>query len=209
MRIEVRLEIDTQTTTADDLVRLMTDAELLESLGEVIDRARTELAHLTCGVHNQPPFLTVSVVPPGEMAVDLVGCCETFVHLAKTAFDRGLVQTAYFQPGMKLQIYVEDASEPLVFDFFQIDTLVIGRSVPGTDEVPAIDLRDFDAFQRGISRQHALLFWRNGTLHIADNGSANGTYLNGQRLPPHEPRPLRNHDQIMLGGLALSISLRY
>ena len=34
-----------------------------------------------------------------------------------------------------------------------------------------------------ISGQHLRLYWNNATLHIEDNNSTNGTYLNQQRLP--------------------------
>ncbi|MCD4687240.1 MAG: FHA domain-containing protein [Anaerolineae bacterium] len=209
MRIEVRFEMDTETITRQALREMLKNPVMLEHLDQLIERARTELADLRCRVHNQPPYITVTVLTTNEIAVDIVGCCEALVQAAKLRFDRGLVQTAYFQPGMRLIVQVEGDQEPLVFDFFQIDTLVIGRSAPETDDAPEIDLAPYGAFDRGISRRHALLFWRNGTLHIMDDDSANGTFLNGRRLPPREPTIIRNHDEIALGGLALTVMLEY
>lgn len=209
MRIEVHFEVETDTITRQGLREMLKNPVMLEHLDQLIERVRTELEDLRCRVHNQPPYITVTVLPANEIAVDIVGCCEALVQAAKLRFDRGLVQTAYFQPGMRLLVHIEGDREPLVFDFFQIDTLVIGRSAPETDDKPEIDLAPYGAFDRGISRRHALLFWRNGTLHVMDNESANGTFLNGRRLAPREPQIIRNHDEIALGGLVLSVTLEY
>jgi|OM-RGC.v1.015044117 FOG: FHA domain len=209
MRIEVRFEIDTETITRQELHALFEDMAMLEQLDHLIERARDQLAEMRCRVHNQPPYMTVTVLPGPELAVDIVGCCDVLVQAAKLKFDRRLVQTAYFMPGMRLIVRVEDDPQALEFEFSQIETLVIGRSAPDVDESPEIDLALYDAFDRGISRRHALLFWRNGALHIMDNDSSNGTFLNGRRLPPREPAIIRNHDVIGLGGLTISISLEY
>ncbi|MEE8305763.1 MAG: FHA domain-containing protein [Gammaproteobacteria bacterium] len=36
-------------------------------------------------------------------------------------------------------------------------------------------------------------------------GSANGTFLNGQRLTPYLPHPLQQGDEVQLGKLQLSV----
>jgi hypothetical protein len=207
MRIEIRFEIDTETITRQDLHALLQHDGMLEQLDQLIERAREQLGDMRCTVHNQPPYMTVTVLPGPELAVDIVGCCDVLVRAAMLHFDRTLVKTAYFMPGMRLIVRVEDDPQPLEFEFSQIETLVIGRSAPDVDESPEIDLALYDAFDRGISRRHALLFWRNGALHIMDNDSSNGTFLNGRRLAPREPTIIRNHDVIGLGGLTITISI--
>ncbi len=52
-----------------------------------------------------------------------------------------------------------------------------------------------------VSRQHAELQPDNGRWLLVDNGSVNGTYLNGQRVT--QPMPLKNGDQIRLGSTLL------
>ena len=44
-----------------------------------------------------------------------------------------------------------------------------------------------------------------GTLTIVDMGSSNGTHLNGQKLMPHQPRVLRDGDEIRFGKLIAKI----
>jgi predicted component of type VI protein secretion system len=41
---------------------------------------------------------------------------------------------------------------------------------------------------------------------VTDLGSANSTFLNGQRLMPHEPRVLRDNDEVRLGRLVFRVN---
>jgi pSer/pThr/pTyr-binding forkhead associated (FHA) protein len=54
--------------------------------------------------------------------------------------------------------------------------------------------------QPGISREHASIRGDAAGFWIADNGSRNGTYLNGNKLGT-EPVMLREGDKIELGGI--------
>ena len=48
----------------------------------------------------------------------------------------------------------------------------------------------------------------NGALAIVDNNSANGTFLNGHRLVPQQPRILRDGDDIRLGHLTMRVTFQ-
>jgi predicted component of type VI protein secretion system len=48
---------------------------------------------------------------------------------------------------------------------------------------------------------------KDGVLHLVDNHSANGTFLNEQRLIAEQPRVLRHGDDIRLGRMVLRVSL--
>jgi two-component system, cell cycle response regulator len=51
-----------------------------------------------------------------------------------------------------------------------------------------------------VSRRHAFVsIDSRGIIRIKDDGSTNGTYLNGQRIPAHSPRQLDDGDRIQLG----------
>jgi hypothetical protein len=63
--------------------------------------------------------------------------------------------------------------------------------------VPEIALAD-----PGVSREHArLLAQSDGTWALIDEGSTNGTYLNGRgrRIPAHQQVPLADGDRVHLG----------
>jgi hypothetical protein len=50
-----------------------------------------------------------------------------------------------------------------------------------------------------VSREHASVTFRDGRWYVEDRGSFNGTYLNGTRVVPGTPLPLRHADRITIG----------
>lgn len=84
--------------------------------------------------------------------------------------------------------------------------LTIGRRSRSRQINPDIDLTgDF-----GVSALHAVLTPApDGTWFVADQGSSNGTQVNGREIPAHEPVPLRDGDYINLGAWTrITIMLR-
>lgn len=76
---------------------------------------------------------------------------------------------------------------------------------------PDIDLSASDANRLGVSRLHVSIRYdaRYNTVSVFDMGSANGTYVNGQRLHPHEVRVLRHNDELRLGHLMMTVLFRH
>ncbi len=60
-------------------------------------------------------------------------------------------------------------------------------------------LNDIVLDSAGISRQHAGIRGDSEGYWLADLGSRNGTYVNGEKISG-DPRRLRNFDRIELGG---------
>lgn len=117
--------------------------------------------------------------------------------------------SARFNTDMNLIVEVLETRDSFIFDADQIEELVIGRRNPDNGEAPNIDLSHNKAQEKGVSRRHARIIRRDGgALHIVDNDSANGTYLNGQRLIANQPRVLRDGDDIRLGHLVVRITFR-
>lgn len=56
-----------------------------------------------------------------------------------------------------------------------------------------------------VSRRHAIVRRTNGALEIVDQGSANGTFVNGARIDGS--RRLANGDSVRLGGTAFGVEL--
>lgn len=83
--------------------------------------------------------------------------------------------------------------------------IVFGRSDTSNLNGPDVDLTPFGALEKGVSRQHAVIEFSEDTLMLMDIGSSNGTYLNGQRLPPNQPRVLRDGDEMRLGKLVAHV----
>ncbi|MBC8101684.1 MAG: DUF3662 domain-containing protein [Cytophagales bacterium] len=60
-----------------------------------------------------------------------------------------------------------------------------------------------------VSKRHATLLYESATHRflVRDEGSTNGTHLNGVRLSPGQPRPLEPGDQVLIGETALTFRL--
>jgi pSer/pThr/pTyr-binding forkhead associated (FHA) protein len=87
----------------------------------------------------------------------------------------------------------------------ELGDLVVGRSDPINGIYPDLDLAPYGAEQRGVSRHHVRLRYADGELTITDLNSANGTQINGEKIKPHQPRPLKDGDELILGQLAVGI----
>lgn len=65
---------------------------------------------------------------------------------------------------------------------------------------------DFTFPSAAVSREHAAVIFRDGRWYLEDRGSFNGTFLNGTRVHPGTPLPLRHSDRIGIGGETLLFS---
>ncbi len=74
-------------------------------------------------------------------------------------------------------------------DFFLDGNVTVGRS--SSSELLLDD--------KQVSRHHACFYIHQGQYWIRDEGSANGTYINGVRLPPKTPQPLQGNEEIRFG----------
>jgi len=81
----------------------------------------------------------------------------------------------------------------------------IGRA----DEKPVdIDLDDQEPPDRvWSSRQHALIMFENGELHLEDLNSANGTFVNRNRVYPGQKRALQPNDVVQVGTVQLKLKV--
>ncbi len=111
--------------------------------------------------------------------------------------------TATFQDRNQVIIHIRDSVEPIIISP-EVE-FIVGRKDPASGTVPDLDLSPHGALEKGVSRTHAALRRGEDVLSIVDLDSANGTYLNGQRLAAHQPRLLRDGDEVRLGKLILHI----
>jgi hypothetical protein len=111
--------------------------------------------------------------------------------------------TARFNRDASIIVHIRDAAEPIVLQPRQ--ETVMGRLDPNSTKKPDLDLSPYGALEKGISRLHAAVRRGEDTLTLVDLGSINGTYLNGQRLTPNQPRVLRDGDEIRLGKMVLHV----
>lgn len=118
------------------------------------------------------------------------------------------VKRAHFGQYSSLAMQVRGAKQPIIIQLDRPD-MVIGRSSSGTDYRPDIDLAAYDGANLGVSRRHARLRYENSTLTLTDLDSVNRTYINGQRLHPHEVRVLQDGDELRLGQLFIRVAFQH
>jgi len=86
-----------------------------------------------------------------------------------------------------------------------IDDIYLGRSDASRDIFPHLDLMSDGALEAGVSRHHATIYQSDDQLFVKDMDSANGTFLNSQRIDPHQPYLLNKGDKLQLGTLQLLV----
>ncbi len=59
-----------------------------------------------------------------------------------------------------------------------------------------------------VSSRHAILHSTGGQLFIEDRGSANGTYVRGQRIPPGQRVPVQNGEKVFIGPMPLVLPVQ-
>lgn len=67
---------------------------------------------------------------------------------------------------------------------------IIGRDITSAVALPQ---------DTNVSRRHAILHAEEGEYVVTDEGSSNGTFVNGQRIPVNTPHPLKQGDEIEFG----------
>lgn len=87
---------------------------------------------------------------------------------------------------------VKPASHPPGDIVIDEELFAIGRNEPPFTTFP-------DRMVAELSRRHARLFRERGELYVADLGSKNGTFVNGERVGD-TPQRLRDGDELGLGG---------
>jgi FHA domain-containing protein len=126
----------------------------------------------------------------------------------KRVTDDGIpnLSNTYLGETTSLVLKVRDARDPLIVR--PDKDMTMGRVVEGSGSSPDIDLSAFDADELGVSRMHLMLKRVANTVVVTDLGSQNCTYINEERLFPHEQRVLRNGDQLRLGKLVMKVMFK-
>ena len=83
---------------------------------------------------------------------------------------------------------------------------LVGRVDPVTGITPEINLGPFDT-ARTLSRRHAKLLRQGALLFLREEvGTANGTFLNGQRVATGAAMPLKPGDRLRFGTIDIELA---
>jgi len=84
----------------------------------------------------------------------------------------------------------------------------IGRLDAAHGIFPDLDLSPDGGLEGGVSRHHCKIHQRGSSYLVEDVGSANGTFLDGQRLTPYLPHVLKDGDELQLGRIKLQVIIQ-
>lgn len=87
------------------------------------------------------------------------------------------------------------------------DDLLVGRKDNQRGIYPDVDLGLDGGYDSGVSRRHAIISAQNGGFVLEDLASANGTFVNGQRLQAEASTPIRHGDELKFGTLILRFEI--
>lgn len=83
----------------------------------------------------------------------------------------------------------------------------LGRLDPIANVLPDIDLTEDGGLEKGVSRRHARIIWHQGNIMLEDLGSANGTFINGEKISPFYTEVISDGDLLQLGDLQIEVGL--
>ena len=110
------------------------------------------------------------------------------------------ITRAYPPPSVGILFFLLNNSKPIALCTEQ--EFVLGRGGALVSKL-LFDLSEFDAYAMGVSRTHAVIRVVDNEYVLIDLNSANGTWLNGDRLVPGKSYDLPSGAVIQLGRLKL------
>ena len=101
------------------------------------------------------------------------------------------------------------AEQEVALDLPVQNEFSIGRLVDGQVIAPDVDLNQYEAYNMGVSRLHATIRIdpQRNKVFVIDQGSANGTFVNGYEIPSNSEVPLDHGDVLTLGKFNLKVIL--
>lgn len=89
---------------------------------------------------------------------------------------------------------------PITLNVYQ--PITFGRSANPSSR-QHVDLGRYNAVDKGVSRVHMTLFFKDDGFFVEDNNSINGTFIDGEPIQPREPVRLKNANEVRLGELRM------
>jgi hypothetical protein len=100
-------------------------------------------------------------------------------------------------------ISTDSANAPLNLEIN--DEITIGCK--GAQKYIDLNLTEYGAKDKGVSRLHAVFKPTNGKLYLIDKGSTNGTHVGSKKLVADMPHPINDRDVIAFGNLFFMVRI--
>jgi len=157
-------------------------------------KTKNELEAIVCG--NCGATLEDSFLDPGAKTKTTNMQAVDLEKIKNWSIDEAMV------PDGGIAVYIEGDFNPAYID--SKGEFVMGRKV-GTTTEGLLDLSAVGGYHLGVSRRHALIRRTEHGYEVLDLGSANGTWLNDERLLPHKSYSLVSGSHLRLGSMRLFV----
>jgi hypothetical protein len=161
----------------------------------------------SCGYDN-----TIDAVVCVKCSVPLVSKTTRLVQTTLEIPDN-IVSARRFFPkqtgtlgGTSIALHIDESQEPVILEV--VRQAILGRFEANSRSQPRVDLTPFGAYEKGVSRLHAIIRRTENGLMIEDLASTNGSALNDIPLDPYIPKPLKSGDQLKLSKLGIEIRFK-
>lgn len=128
---------------------------------------------------------------------------QSIADVGRQRVSRG---TATLRVDTVLYMYIQGSANPIIFR--PAHQLLIGRHHPTLARPLNIDLTEYGAADKGVSRIHAMFQMLDDHLVLIDMDSSNGTFHNGHKLAPQKPSRIYDGDEIHFGRVVTHISFK-
>ncbi|MEO1289541.1 MAG: FHA domain-containing protein [Chloroflexota bacterium] len=105
-----------------------------------------------------------------------------------------------------LTLYIGTSKSPMVVRM-KSDGIILGRNSKNT--TVDVNLKPFDAIQKGVSRKHVLIAPKRDYFYVKDLESVNSTWHNRVRMKPNVAEELFHEDVLHLGELRVEVHYTY
>jgi len=136
-----------------------------------------------------------------ETDTDISGSIRDIIDNHPTALSP--VQLGTIPGALRLKIGAQQREVEISLD----RVIHFGRVSAGANILPEIDLSDEGDAAKSVSRRHAKIFKQGNQVVVEDLDSANGTFINDERLVPYLPEPLSDGDLLTLGRVCIEVRI--
>lgn len=189
-------QVSSETESSENLIEK--EAKRLE---EAAARAKAEAVHAPTDRLNTADQSALPEVLRSAYGYD-IGKAEKFTPLPK------ILAAVRDRHDLKLWFWriefegVAPGKGPIGMDLFS--DAVIGRD-PDSGEIVDIDLGPYEAFDKGVSRRHAMLRPTRNRLYLIDLDSTNGTRVNSLAVGQGRALEIHDGDTVTLGRLSFTV----
>ena len=219
--MDIQFDINGELTIIDELPSRLNNPLQARALKQMALRIEQDHMDTLCPYHEESPVVAI-IVRDEQLGARVSACCQTFVNQIQLELKPILAEAAALSSGVGtvgdlqaedrlagkvLQLALTTHQRTFEFEINRIDRLTLGRLDTETGRQPDVDLANYGAQEKGVSRLHATFSHDNGALFLIDEGGPNGTWINDRRLVAKQPYALRDGDQLYFGRLGVSINI--